>query len=184
MRKVIFAMNISIDGCYEHTEFAPDEELMEYFIQLMKDIGTIVYGRKTYELMIPYWPDVARSRKGRPDDIAFADAMAPIEKYVMSRTLKNAEENTKIVREDPAGLIRELKQQPGKQIALSSTSMLPCLLEQGLIDELYLIVYPYLVGKKKRLFNEFLVNEMLKFSLEYTRQYKSGVIILQYRKVG
>lgn len=183
MRKLIFAMNISIDGCFEHTEFAPDEELMEYFIQLMKDTGTIVYGRKTYELMIPYWPEVARNRTGRPDDIAFADAMVPIEKYVMSRTLKTAEENTKIVREDPAGLIRELKQQPGKPIALSSTSMLPGLLAEGLVDELYLIVYPYLVGKKKRLFNEFFVDEMVKFSLEYTRQYKSGVIVLHYRKI-
>ena len=112
MRKVMFAMNISIDGCYNHTFANPDEELMAYFTGLMQDTGVIVYDRKTYELMIPYWPDVAKSKSGTPGDVAFAEAMVPIEKIVLSRTLKNAAENTRIVSEDPEGLIRELKQQP------------------------------------------------------------------------
>ncbi len=124
MRNVMFAMNISIDGCYDHTMTAPDEELMAYYTQLMLDTGTIVYGRKTYELMIPYWPEVARNKTGDPADIAFAEAMSPIERIVISRTLKTTEENTRLVTGDPEGLIRELKQQPGKKIALSSTSML------------------------------------------------------------
>jgi len=118
MRKVMFAMNISIDGCYGHTHFTPDDEIMDYFTKLMQDTGLIVYGRKTYELMIPYWPEVAKNRTDRPADIAFADAMTPIEKIVLSRTLKNAGENTRIVNEDPEGLIRELKQQPGKKNCL------------------------------------------------------------------
>jgi dihydrofolate reductase len=101
MRKVMFAMNISIDGCYEHTHFAPDEELMDYFTRLMRDTGLIVYGRKTYELMVPYWPEVAKNKSGTPGDIAFAEAMAPIEKIVLSRTLKKATYNTRIVSENP-----------------------------------------------------------------------------------
>lgn len=65
MRKVLFAMNISIDGCYEHIHFSPDEELMDYFTRLMLDTSLIVYGRKTYELMVPYWPEVAKTGPAR-----------------------------------------------------------------------------------------------------------------------
>ncbi|MEO6978458.1 MAG: dihydrofolate reductase family protein [Mucilaginibacter sp.] len=182
MRKVMFAMNISIDGCYAHTHFNPNEDLMDYFTGLMQDTGLIVYGRETYELMVPFWPDVAKNRTDRPCDIAFADAMTPIEKIVLSRTLKNVAENTRIVSEDPEGLIRELKQQPGKKIAFSSTSLLPQLLGAGLIDELYLIVHPILVGENKRLFDNFLVPEKLNFQLEYTQIFKSGAIALHYQK--
>jgi len=184
MRKVVFAMNISIDGCYSHTHFDPNEDLMDYFTGLMHDTGVIVYGRKTYELMVPFWPEVAKKRTDRPCDIAFADAMVPIEKIVLSRTLKTAGENTRIVSDDPEGLIRELKQQPGKKIAFSSTSLLPRLLEAGLIDELYLIVHPILVGESKRLFDNFLVPEKLNFKLEYTRVFNSGAIALHYQKNG
>jgi len=183
MRKVMFAMNISIDGCYAHTNFDPNEDLMDYFTGLMHDTVLIVYGRKTYELMVPFWPEVAKNRTGRPCDIAFADAMAPIEKIVLSRTLKNAGENTRIVSEDPEGLIRELKQHPGKKIAFSSTSMLPHMLSIGLIDELYLIVHPMLVGENKRLFDDFLAPGKLNFQLEYTRAFESGAIALHYQKV-
>jgi dihydrofolate reductase len=182
MRKVMFAMNISIDGCYEHTHFSPSVELMDYFTRLMKDTGLIVYGRKTYELMVPYWPEVAKNGSDRPGDIAFAEAMTPIEKIVLSRTLKNASENTRIVSENPEGLIRELKQQPGKKIAFSSTSLLPRLLGFGLIDELYLVVHPVLVGENKRLFENFLIPEKLNFQLEHTQLFKSGAIALHYQK--
>src|ERR1700712_2245949 len=130
MRKVLFAMNISIDGCYEHTHFIPDKEMMEYFTRLMLATGVIVYGRKTYELMVPFWPGVAKSKSGSPDEIAFAEAMTPIEKIVVSRTIKTANGNTRIVSGDPEGLIRGLKQQPGKKIALSNTTLLPRMLEE------------------------------------------------------
>jgi dihydrofolate reductase len=184
MRKVMFTMNISIDGCYEHTHFAPDEELMNYFTRLMRDTGVIVYGRKTYELMVPFWPDVLKNQSGTPGDIAFAEAMAPIEKIVLSRTLKKAPDNTRIVSENPEGLIHELKQQPGKKIAFSSTSLLPHLLGLDLIDELYLVVHPVLVGENKRLFENFFVPEKLSFQLEYTHLFKSGAIALHYQRSG
>jgi dihydrofolate reductase len=182
MRKVVFAMNISIDGCYDHTHFSPNNELMDYFTRIMLDTGVIVYGRKTYELMIPYWPEVAKNKTGTPGDIAFAEAMAPIEKIVLSRTLKNTAEKTRIVRENPEGLIRELKQQPGKKIAFSSISLLPHMLGLGLIDELYLVVHPALIGENKRLFENFLAPEKLNFQLVHTQQFKSGAMALHYQK--
>jgi len=67
MRKLIFAIHTTLDGCCDHTKFYPDEEIMEYFTQLVRDAGTFLYGRKTYELMIPYWPDAAKKPKGDGD---------------------------------------------------------------------------------------------------------------------
>lgn len=182
MRKVLFAMNISIDGCYEHTHFSPDEGLMDYFTRLMLDTGLIVYGRKTYELMMPYWPEVAQSQTGTPEDIAFARAMTPIPKIVLSRTLKNAAENTSIVSEDPATLIRRLKQQPGKKIAFSSVSLLPQILGPGLIDEFYLVVHPILAGDGKRLFENFFLSEKQNFRLAGSQSFRSGAVVLHYQK--
>lgn len=171
-------MNISLDGCFDHTFATPDAELMDYFTALMQETGVIVYGRKTYELMVPFWPDLAKSKNCSPEDVAFAEAMTPIPKIVLSRTLETAD--ARIVREDPEGLIRELKQQPGKMIALSSTSMLPQLLNAGLIDELRLVMHPVLVGDGKHLFNRLAVKT--NFELAETRQFRSGVIALHYQK--
>jgi dihydrofolate reductase len=182
MRKVMFAMNISIDGCYDHTRFSPDKELMDYFTRLMHDTGLIVYGRKTYELMVPFWPEIAKNQTGSPEDIAFANAMTPIPKIVLSHTLKNVAENTSIASEAPEALIRRLKQQPGKKIALSSVSLLPQMLALGLIDELYLIIHPALVGNDKRLFNNFSLPEKHNFKLTASQPFQSGVIALHYQK--
>ncbi len=61
MRNLVFAINMSLDGCCDHTKFYPDEDTMEYFTQLTRDADTFLYGRKTYQLMVPYWPDVAKN---------------------------------------------------------------------------------------------------------------------------
>jgi hypothetical protein len=60
MRNLIYAINTTLDGCCDHTKFRPDEETFDYFLHLVRDAGTFLYGRKTYQLMVPYWPDVAK----------------------------------------------------------------------------------------------------------------------------
>ena len=60
MRNVIFAINISLDGCCDHTKQIGDEETHEYFTHLMREVDLLVFGRKTYQLMVPFWPEVAK----------------------------------------------------------------------------------------------------------------------------
>jgi hypothetical protein len=60
MRNLIFAINITVDGCCDHTKVIADEELLEYYKHLLRDVDLQVFGRKTYQLMVPYWPDVAK----------------------------------------------------------------------------------------------------------------------------
>ena len=88
MRKLIYAINTTLDGYFDHNNGVPDEELMEYFTDLVRDADLFVYGRKTYELMVPYWPDVAKSDSETKVDKDFAEAFVSKKMVVFSRSLK------------------------------------------------------------------------------------------------
>src|SRR3954465_2076521 len=118
MRNVVYATNISIDGYCDHTYFMPDEELMAYFTGLIQDADLLVYGRITYQLMVPYWPDVANAQSGTKAENEFAQALTGIDKVVFSRTLEHAEGNTQIVGGNLEDEILKLKNQPGKKISV------------------------------------------------------------------
>src|SRR5579863_5382540 len=117
MRNVIYAINVTIDGCCDHTKFNPDEETFEYFMRLLRDVDLLVYGRKTYQLMVPYWPDIAKSQSETKADIEFAQTFVSKKKIVFSRSLASAEdENTKVVRTNLRDEILKLKQEQHKDI--------------------------------------------------------------------
>jgi len=98
MRKVIYAINLTLDGCFDHTNGVPDDEALEYYTHLVRDVDLLVFGRKTYELMVPYWPDIAKSHSETKAENEFADTFVSINKIVFSRSLDSAEGNTRIVR--------------------------------------------------------------------------------------
>ncbi|HEY6330759.1 MAG TPA: dihydrofolate reductase, partial [Blastocatellia bacterium] len=87
MRSLIYAINVTIDGCCDHTKMMADEELFEHYIQLIRDVDLIVYGRKTYQLMVPYWPDVAKDPTSTKADKEFAEAFDSVNKIVFSQSL-------------------------------------------------------------------------------------------------
>ena len=98
MRKVIYAINLTLDGCCDHTKFNPDEGMLEHYTRLLQDVDLLVYGRKTYQLMVPYWPDVAKSQTETKADLEFARAFVALKKVVFSRSLASTEDgNTRIV---------------------------------------------------------------------------------------
>ena len=124
MRKLIYAINISIDGCCDHTKMVPDEEVLDYGAQLVRDAGLLVYGRKTYRLMVPYWPDIAKSQSETKADIEFAQTFASKKKIVFSRSLASAEdENTRIVRTNLRDEILKLKKEQGKNILVGGVDV-------------------------------------------------------------
>src|SRR5499427_813584 len=117
MRNLIFAINITTDGCCDHTKVIADDEILAYFTQLMGEVGLQVFGRKTYQLMVPYWPDVAKDPSAAKGDREFAEAFVSLNKLVFSRTLDSVEDGkTRIVRTNLQDEIVKLKQQPGKSI--------------------------------------------------------------------
>jgi hypothetical protein len=81
VRKVIFAINTTLDGCCDHTKGIPDDELYPYYTNLLREVGLLAYGRKTYELMVPYWPDIAKNHSGGSQgENDFAQAFDAVEK--------------------------------------------------------------------------------------------------------
>ena len=72
MRKLIFAINITLDGCCDHTKVIGSEEILDHYTQLLRGVDLFVYGRKTYQLMVPYWPDIAKSQAETKAENEFA----------------------------------------------------------------------------------------------------------------
>ena len=181
MRNVIFAINTTLDGCCDHTKVIGSDEILEYFTELMREIDLFVYGRKTYQLMVPYWPDVAKNASETKASIEFARAFDSINKIVFSRSLDSAEDrNTRIVRGGLRDEILKLKQERGKNILVGGVDIPSQLIELGLVDEFLFVVQPILAGEGRRLLEGVSLQERLQLKLVESKILKSGCIALRY----
>jgi hypothetical protein len=81
-----------VDGCCDHTNTIADEEILEHYTLLLRDADLLVYGRKTYQLMVPYWPDVAKNRSETKASHEFAKTFVSKNKIVFSQSLESAEQ--------------------------------------------------------------------------------------------
>ena len=183
MRKLIFGINLTLDGCCDHTKGIADEELHEYYAQLLRDSDTFVYGRKTYQLMVPFWPDIAKTNSGPTKAVnAFAQAFDAIKKIVVfSRSLENVEEkNASIVRTNLRDEILKLKQQEGKNILTGGVDIPSQLIQLGLVDEYYFVIQPLVVGEGRRLLESSTLQE--KLQLVESKVFASGCVALRYTK--
>src|SRR5580658_3327216 len=115
MRKLIYAINLTIDGCFDHTKVIGSEAMLEYWTQVLRRADLLVYGRVTYQLMVPYWPDVAKSRSMPTVGNDFANTFNSLDKVVFSRSLEGAEDKkTRIINTDLHDEMLKLKQEQGK----------------------------------------------------------------------
>lgn len=185
MRKLIYGINITLDGCYDHTKFGGGEDIHEYFADLMRTADVLVYGRKTYQLMVPFWPDVAKNNSGQTASInEFAQAFAAVSRIVVfSKTLDKSEgKNTKIVRTNLQDEILALKQEQGKNILLGGVTLPSQVIELGLVDEFHFVVHPIIVGEGTRLFDGIGLQEKLQLKLVESKVLQSGCVALHYAK--
>jgi dihydrofolate reductase len=184
MRKLIFAINITLDGCCDHDKGIADDETLEYFTHLMRDVDLQVFGRKTYELMVPYWPDIANNPAGETKATKeFAEAFVSINKIVFSRSLEGVERNnTRIVRGNLHDEILKLKQEQGKNIIVGGVNISSQLIELGLVDEYRFVVHPIVAGEGRRLLEGVSLPEKLQLKLVETKIFKSGCVALRYLK--
>lgn len=182
MRNIIYGINLTADGCCDHTQSSGSEEIHEYFTDLMRDVDLIIYGRKTYQLMVPYWPDVAKKQSGTKTENEFAQTFDAIDKIVCSRTLDKVEGNARIIRENLEAEILKLKQEPGKNISIGGVSLPAELIRLGLVDEFYFLVHPVIAGKGRRLIDGIGLQDQLNLKLAGSRTLKSGCIGLHYLK--
>ncbi|MFO7259381.1 MAG: dihydrofolate reductase family protein, partial [Bacteroidota bacterium] len=154
MRKVVAAINMTIDGYCDHTAIDPDDEIHRHYQVLLESADTIVYGRITFQLM-QFWEDLIKNPSGDPvmDDFARVIDNMP-DKVVFSRTLTQLTwRNSRIAKQSLAEELGELRKQSGKNILIGSRSLIIQALNQGLVDEFQLCIHPAMVGNGLPLFD-------------------------------
>jgi dihydrofolate reductase len=183
MRKLIYAINVTLDGCCDHTKMTGGEEILEHYTQLVREVDLFVYGRKTYQLMVPYWPNVAKDPSDNKASIEYAQAFCSKDKVVFSRSLEGAEDkNTRIVRGNLHDEILKLKQENGKPILAGGVDIPSQLIQLGLVDEYRFVIQPIVAGVGRRLMEGVSLPEKLQLKLVESKPLKSGCVALRYSK--
>ena len=190
MRNIIYAINLTWMAAATIPKFNVDDELHEHYTQLLREVDPLVYGRKTYQLMVPYWANVAKDPVGDKSGPRLCRKhLSPERKIVFSRSLDSAQakeqvkkddKNARVVSTDLREEILKLKKEPGKPIMTGGVDIPSQLAELGLIDEFRIVVMPVIAGKGRRLFDGVNLPEKLKLKLVETKTFKSGSVALRY----
>ena len=179
MRKVIAAINMTLDGFCDHIAgFLADDELHDHYADLLNNAGTILYGRKTFELM-QFWQTLLTNPSDDKSMNDFAISIDKVQKIVFSKTLKETGWKTaKLANSSIDEEILGLKKRDGKDIFVGSRSLIVQLLNKNLIDEFQICIHPVIEGKGLMLFDQ--IKNCIVLDLIKTKSLKSGAIVLYY----
>jgi dihydrofolate reductase len=183
MVKLIYSAITSLDGYVADEEgnfdwAAPDEEVHTFFNDLERPVGTYLYGRRMYEVMV-YW-ETAHALTDQPPFVRdFAEIWQAADKIVYSKTLETVSTaRTRIERDFDAEAVRQMKMSPGADITVGGPDLAAQAIKAGLVDECNLFVVPIMVGGGKRSLPN---NVRLKLELLDERRFGNGVVHLHYR---
>jgi len=178
MRKIIAAINMTLDGFCDHTAIIPDEEIHQHYTDLLDNAGVILYGSTTYQLM-QYWQTLVKNPSGEKSMDDFVMAIDKIPKIVFSHKLKNTGwDSAKLANQPIEEIVKELKQQSGKDILVGSRSLIMQLMKLNLIDEYQLCVHPVVAGSGLPLFEN--INDRAILKLLKTKIFSGGAVTLYY----
>ncbi len=191
MRKVIYAMSVSLDGFIEATNgdlswSYPDEELHQHFNDLESTIDIHLYGRRLYENMAAFWPTADENPSAPKQEIEYARIWRNMPKIVFSKTLDQVGWNSRLVRGNIAEEVNKLKEQPaaidqpGKDLSVGGAELASSFMQLGLIDEYRLYVHPIVLGAGKPMFRP--LQDKINLRLVETRSFGSGVVLLRYQR--
>jgi dihydrofolate reductase len=149
MAKIVFGMNLSLDGYVDHQEFAPGPALFRHWIEQVRGLTGSVYGRRMYDVM-RYWDE--DHPEWTPELRDFAAAWRRQPKWVVSRSLKSVGPNATLVADNIEATIRGLKDKLPGEISVSGPELARSLTDRGLIDEYRLYFHPVVLGRGKPFF--------------------------------
>jgi dihydrofolate reductase len=182
MRPVRYAINVTLDGCFDHREMIADEELHRHAAENLGQADALLFGRVTYEMMEAAWRAPAQTG-ARPDWMEewmepFARTIDAAKKYVASSTLDRVDWNAELVRGDLGKTVRQLKREPGKGLFVGGVKLALSLTELGLIDEYEFIVHPRLSGHGPTLFAG--LSKHVDLKLVSRLAFGSGAVAMRY----
>ncbi|WID98325.1 dihydrofolate reductase family protein [Bosea vestrisii] len=143
MAKLVFGMNLSLDGYVDHEAFAPDAVLFRHWIEHVRGLACSIYGRRMYEIM-RYWDE--DHPEWSEDHRDFAAAWRRLPKWVVSRSLTSVGPNATLIADDMETAIRRLKDKLAGEITVSGPKLAHSVTELGLIDEYRLYFHPHVLG--------------------------------------
>ena len=149
MAKLVFGMNMSLDGYVDHMGFGPGPTLFRHFIEQAREQAGSVYGRGLYEMM-RYWDDDHPEWDAPERDFAAAWRSQP--KWVVSRSLKSVGPNATLVGDDLEAAMRRLKEEVDGEIEVGGPELARSLTDLGLIDEYRIYLHPVVLGHGKPYF--------------------------------
>ena len=179
MRKLIAAMNLTVDGYCDHTAVNPDDEIHQHYSDLLNTADDIIYGRITYQLM-EYWPTVVQNPTGIKATDEFATTIDDINKIVFSRTLTEVTwRNSRLAKGSIEEEVTSMKKQNGRDILVGSPGLIIQSINLNLVDELQLCIHPVIAGKGLRFFKD--LNGTFNLKLLTTKTFNSGAVLLYYQ---
>lgn len=182
MGRVILMMNVTLDGCCDHTQVIADEELHQYSMDLMDQSDGLLFGREIYQLMENTWPAIASSGEGPQFMVDFARKLDRKPKYVFSRTLDHVSWQNSFLLKGPVSEEVPQLMAEGKSLVVNGGPGLGSTLAQlGLVDEYHFLVQPIVSGRGPRLLGG--VRDRLNLKLSATKPFGSGAALLRYTPV-
>ncbi|MFW0796944.1 dihydrofolate reductase family protein [Gordonia sp. CPCC 205515] len=177
MRPLRYSINVTLDGCCDHREIIPDEELHRRAEESIGQADALLFGRVTYQMMEEGWR--LPLSDAMPDWMKpFAHTMDAAKKYVVSSTLTSVDWNSELVQGDLEAAVRALKEEPGNGLATGGVQLPMALAELGLIDEYEFVVQPRVVGHGPTLFAG--MSRSLDLRLVSRVEYESGAVAMRY----
>lgn len=181
MGLLTFGLNVTLDGCIDHTQGIVDDQLHDYWTQLMDQSGAMLFGRNTYELMEGAWPAVARDEKAPRAMREWARKLEAKAKYVVSSSRSDFPwQNTIKVEGDLREAISALKAKTERGILVGAPKLSAALEELGLIDEYRIVLHPVISGRGPTLFHG--VSSARQLELLSTERFESGAQALHFRR--
>jgi dihydrofolate reductase len=178
MRPLRYSINVTLDGCCDHREGVPDEELHRHATENLDRADALLFGRVTYEMMESAWRPSTRT-EARPDWMEpFARTIDAAKKYVVSSTLDRVDWNAELVRGDLGKAVQQLKQESGEGLFVGGVKLPLALAELGLIDEYEFVVHPRVVGHGPTLFAG--LSKRVDLKLVGQLEFRSGAVAMRY----
>ena len=181
MRPLLYSINVTLDGCFDHREGIASEGLHRRAAELIARADALLLGRVTYQMMEEAWRPSATGAWA--DWVAdwmkpFARTIDAAKKYVVSSTLDRVDWNAELVRGDLEEAVRELKRQPGQGLFVCGVKLAQALTELGLIDEYEIVVHPRIVGHGPTLFAG--LTKPVELKLVDRLELDSGTVAMRY----
>jgi dihydrofolate reductase len=177
MGEVVWGINCTLDGRCGHEDGIADEEQTRDAAASFEGFDAVLMGRKTFELMFPYWATVAGDQSGSPAENEFALAMTEIPKVLFSGTLDHADWNTRVVSSPAVDEVRRLRDEGARLILGASPALAADLRAAGLIDRFRFLLHPVVAGKGPKLFGD---DEAIAMTLNSAVTLGGGQVVVDY----